>query len=115
MRKFIAKIRIYDIADQDKIAGWILQEFPGLLYVLSKSRPGKDKREAAFRGMYLQGDESLTSRDWIETHARKNHGPLGRSIRRAPGQRPIHLVLEVRDDGEPSLISFRRVVLERSD
>ena len=77
LRQFIAKIRIYDIADQDKIADWILQEFPGLFYVLSKSRSGKDKREAAFRGMYLQGDESLTSRDWIETHARKNHGPLG--------------------------------------
>ncbi len=77
LRQFTAKLRIYDIADQDKIADWILKEFPNLFYILSKSRPGQDRREAVFRGMYLQGDESLTSRDWIETHVRKNHGPLG--------------------------------------
>jgi hypothetical protein len=27
--------------------------------------------------MYLGGDESLTSRDWIDTHVRIGHGPLG--------------------------------------
>jgi hypothetical protein len=34
-------------------------------------------REAAYRGMYLGGDESLVSREWMDTHVRQGHGPLG--------------------------------------
>jgi hypothetical protein len=34
-------------------------------------------REAAYRGMYLGGDESLTSGAWLDAHVRKDHGPLG--------------------------------------
>ncbi|MGI8426096.1 MAG: hypothetical protein ACR2OZ_08330 [Verrucomicrobiales bacterium] len=30
--------------------------------------PGRDKREGTFHGMYLGGDESLPSREWIETN-----------------------------------------------
>lgn len=39
--------------------------------------PGRDKRESAYRGMYLGGDESLTSLAWLDEHVRKDHGPLG--------------------------------------
>ena len=77
LQRFVAKIRIYDIADQDGIADWICREFPGLFYVLSKSGPGEDKREAAFRGMYLGGDQTLVSREWMESNIRQDHGPLG--------------------------------------
>jgi len=75
--RFIAKIRVYDIADQDAIAEWIWAQFPGLFYVLDKAPAGRDMREAAFRGMYLGGDESLTSREWIDANVRQGHGPLG--------------------------------------
>src|SRR5690606_41387029 len=75
LERFVAKIRVHDIADQDGIAEWMRGEFPGIFYVLDQSAPGEDKREAAFRGMYLGGDESLTSREWIDTHVRKGHGP----------------------------------------
>jgi hypothetical protein len=34
-------------------------------------------RTGAYRGMYLGGDESLTSRQWIDLHVRTQHGPLG--------------------------------------
>jgi hypothetical protein len=34
-------------------------------------------REGAYRGMYLGGDESLTSREWVDAHVRKDRGPLG--------------------------------------
>lgn len=74
---FIRKLRIYDIGDQDGIVEWIWQEFPGLFYVLGHESPGHDKREAVFRGLYLGGDESLTSRAWMETNIRQGHGPLG--------------------------------------
>ncbi|MGH7202727.1 MAG: nucleoside hydrolase-like domain-containing protein [Planctomycetaceae bacterium] len=77
LREFIGKLRVYDIANQDGIAAWIWSEFPGLFYVLSKAPEGQDKREAALRGMYLGGDESLVSREWMQTHIRRDHGPLG--------------------------------------
>ena len=77
LKEFIQKIRIYDIADQDRIADWIWTEFPGLFYVLGQAAKGRDKREAVFRGMYLGGDQSLTSRDWMETNIRQEHGSLG--------------------------------------
>jgi hypothetical protein len=67
---------VYDISDQDGLADWMRGEFPGLHYILSKAPPGHDKREGTYRGMYLGGDESLTSREWIETHVRSK-GPLG--------------------------------------
>jgi len=74
--EFSKRLRVYDIADQDGIADWIRSTFPGLHYVLSRAPSGRDKREATFRGMYLTGDESLTSRKWVEDNIRSK-GPLG--------------------------------------
>lgn len=77
LKKFIDRIRIYDIGDQDRIVDWIWSEFPGLFYVLGKAAKGRDKREAVYRGMYLGGNQSLTSREWMETYIRQGRGPLG--------------------------------------
>jgi hypothetical protein len=73
---FVSRLRVYDIADQDGIAEWIRGEFPGLFYILTKAPAGRDRREAVFRGMYLTGDESLTSLAWVDEHVR-SRGPLG--------------------------------------
>ncbi|MCL4201132.1 MAG: DUF1593 domain-containing protein [Pirellulaceae bacterium] len=73
---FVKKFRVYDIADQDGIADWMRGEFPGMFYILNKAPEGRDRREAVFRGMYLTGDLSLTSREWIEKNVRST-GPLG--------------------------------------
>jgi Protein of unknown function (DUF1593) len=72
----VQKFRVFDINDQDGIADWMRVEFPGMSYILSTRREGRDKREGQYRGMYLGGDESLTSRDWIERNVRGT-GPLG--------------------------------------
>lgn len=77
LKAFLAKLRVYDIDDQDGLAAWINKEFPGLFYVLAHAPPGQDKRLGGYRGMYLGGDESLTSREWIDAHVLKDHGPLG--------------------------------------
>ncbi|MEM9646371.1 MAG: DUF1593 domain-containing protein [Planctomycetota bacterium] len=77
LAEFAAKLCVYDIGDQDGIAAWMRTEFPGLRYILAKAPRGKDKRLAVFRGMYLGGDETLTSRAWINEHVRST-GPLGR-------------------------------------
>jgi hypothetical protein len=73
---FVSRLRVYDIADQDGIADWMRAEFTGLFYILSKAPSGRDRREAVFRGMYLTGDEALTSRAWVDEHVR-SRGPLG--------------------------------------
>lgn len=73
---FAKKMRVYDINDQDHIADWMRGEFPGLNYILAKAPQGRDKREGTYRGIYLTGDESLTSREWIEANV-KPCGPLG--------------------------------------
>ncbi len=77
LKTFISKLRIYDINDQDKIVDWVWAEFPGMWYILASAPKGKDKRTGAYRGVYLGGDESLTSADWINAHVKENHGPLG--------------------------------------
>ena len=73
---FVQKFRVYDINDQDGIADWMRGEFPGMQYILAKAPAGKDKRLGTYRGMYLTGDVSLTSREWIDDHVR-SRGPLG--------------------------------------
>jgi hypothetical protein len=75
---FISKLRVYDINDQDGLYQYIQEEFSELFYILASAPEGADKREGAYRGMYLGGNEDLTSREWIDMHIRNNHGPLGK-------------------------------------
>lgn len=75
--RFVRQFRIYDINDQDGLADWMQGEFPGMVYILSNAPAGQERRLGAYRGMYLGGDEALTSREWVETHVRSK-GPLGR-------------------------------------
>jgi hypothetical protein len=77
VKQFLGKLRVYSIGHQDNTGPWINKEFPDLFYILSKAPEGKDKREGGYRGMYLGGDESLTSRAWVDQHVRKDHGSLG--------------------------------------
>ncbi len=74
--EFVRKFRVFDINDQDGIADWMRTEFPGMHYILASAPKGRDKREGTYRGMYLSGDESLTSREWVEKNIRST-GPLG--------------------------------------
>lgn len=74
--EFARKMRVYDVADQDGIADWMRATFPGLWYILARIPPGRDKRDATYRGMYLTGDLTLTSRAWIDQNIRAC-GPLG--------------------------------------
>lgn len=86
LRQFVSKLRVYSIGHQDDSGPWIVENFPDLFYVLAAADPndvsgrpqkGPDRRQSVYRGMYLTGDESLTSRTWIDEHVRSNHGPLG--------------------------------------
>jgi Protein of unknown function (DUF1593) len=86
VKRFISKLRVHAIGHQDDSGPWILDNFPDLFYILSAAdskdvsgspQKGVDRRQSTYRGMYLGGDESLTSREWIDTHVRIDHGPLG--------------------------------------
>ncbi len=76
LSQFTTRFRVYDINDQDGIADWMRKEFPAMQYVLAMAPQHSDKRLGTYRGMYLTGDESLTSRDWVEENVR-SRGPLG--------------------------------------
>ncbi len=76
LTEFVARLRVFGIGDQDRIADWIQTEFPGLFYIISSAPPGFDRRLGTFRGMYLGGDESLTSQEWIAQNV-LSRGPLG--------------------------------------
>jgi len=76
--RFLAKIRVYDINDQDKIFGQMFAEYKLPFYILAKAPEGVDKREGAYRGVYLGGDESLTSMEWLKENVLENHGTLGK-------------------------------------
>ena len=86
LKRFLAKLRVYSIGHQDDSGALIVENFPDLFFVLAAADPsdvsgkpqkGPDRRLSLYRGMYLGGDESLTSGDWIDTNVRTNHGPLG--------------------------------------
>jgi hypothetical protein len=83
---FVAKLRVHSIGHQDETGPWITANFPALFFILSsvdegdvlgKARGARDRRLSVYRGMYLGGDETLTSREWLDAHVRTNHGPLG--------------------------------------
>ncbi|MCC6862980.1 MAG: DUF1593 domain-containing protein [Bryobacterales bacterium] len=85
-RRFVSRLRVYAVGHQDDSGPWIVANFPDLFYVLSAADPddvsgrpgkGRDTRLSAYRGMYLGGDESVTSKAWVEANISIGHGPLG--------------------------------------
>lgn len=67
LTRFVSKLRIHAIGDQDSTGPWIREQFPGLFTITQRR---------AFRGMYRGGDASLVSSAWVGAHAH-GHGPLG--------------------------------------
>jgi len=77
LKRFVGKLRVHAIGHQDDTGPWIVEQFPDLFYILSKAADKHDMREGAYRGMYLGGDEALTSRAWVDANVRTERGPLG--------------------------------------
>ncbi|MBD0256342.1 MAG: DUF1593 domain-containing protein [Cytophagales bacterium] len=69
--RFVRKIRVYLISQQDGTAQWLKIHFPDLFLIESRQ---------AFKGMnnYAPGaDTTLGNGAWLRTHVRTGHGPLG--------------------------------------
>src|SRR5579863_9259186 len=90
LRKFIARIRVYSISDQDDAGPWIRSEFPDLYYIVSPSRANSDSYYAAtWTGIsgdaYYRNadgaDSTTVTNDWLEANIRAK-GPLGKNYPR---------------------------------
>jgi Protein of unknown function (DUF1593) len=86
LAKFVAKLRVYSISDQDDAGPWIRQEFPDLFYIVQPSSPtGVEYYYATWTGIsgdayYRNGagaDFSTVTNEWLEKNIRSK-GPLGK-------------------------------------
>lgn len=86
LNKFIAKLRVYTISDQDDSGPWMREQFPDLFYVASPGfHPGGAYHHATWSG--ISGDRfharcdgadfSLVTNEWLDKNVRRK-GPLGK-------------------------------------
>lgn len=79
--KFVSKLRVYAISDQDDSGPWIRSGFPGLFYVVN---PGNTFHHSTwigiggdyFHGRFTGADWSLVTNEWLDANVRAK-GPLG--------------------------------------
>ncbi|MGA9669084.1 MAG: DUF1593 domain-containing protein [Terracidiphilus sp.] len=86
MERFVSRLRVSSISDQDDAGPWIRREFPTLFYVVKPSPPsGEEYYDATWTGisgdLYYRNcagaDTSLVTNEWLETNIRAK-GPLGK-------------------------------------
>jgi hypothetical protein len=85
--KFISKLRVYSISDQDDAGAWIRSEFPKLFYIVSPSNPTSSQEYFRSTWIGIAGDRlwnigqlhhfQMVDNPWLEENVMKNHGPLG--------------------------------------
>jgi len=82
--KFVAKLRVSSISDQDDAGPWMRREFPKLFYIVKPSPPdGEEYQSATWTGisgdLYYRmpgADTSLVTNEWLDKNIRSK-GPLG--------------------------------------
>lgn len=88
LERFVAKIRVYTISDQDDTGPWLRKTFPNLFYVVSPGFHSLGGYEhSTWRGIsgdvfkfapgFAGPDSSIVNNAWLDANIRKNHGPLG--------------------------------------
>jgi hypothetical protein len=85
LEKFVAKLRVYTISDQDDSGPWIRKTFPDLFYIAS---PGVHSGGAYhfatwsgisgdnFHARFVGADFAIVDNPWLDEHIRSK-GPLG--------------------------------------
>lgn len=85
VKKFVAKLRVYTISDQDDSGPWIRKEFPDLFYIVSPGfSAGGAYHHATWSGIsgdYFHArcagaDFTVVTNEWLDQNIRKK-GPLG--------------------------------------
>lgn len=83
--RFVSKLRVYTISDQDDTGPWIRRNFPSLFYIVSPGYHAKGAYHYATwsgisgdkRHFFSGPDFSIVDNPWLDENIRKNHGPLG--------------------------------------
>lgn len=79
---FVQKLRVHAIENQDGHQREILKQFPTLFFIssgfINYGYPvtPKVRDYSAYRGMYMTGDESLISSQWVNNHINARENPL---------------------------------------
>jgi hypothetical protein len=85
VKKFVSRLRVYTISDQDDSGPWIRKEFPELFYIVSPGfSNGGAYHHATWSGIsgdYFHArcagaDFTVVSNEWLDQNIRKK-GPLG--------------------------------------
>ncbi|WP_240676262.1 nucleoside hydrolase-like domain-containing protein [Botryobacter ruber] len=85
LAKFVSKLRVYAISDQDDSGPWIRKEFPELFYIVTPGiNAGGGFHHATwigiggdkFHGRFDGADFSLVTNEWLDKNIRSK-GPLG--------------------------------------
>ena len=83
--RFVAKLRVYTISDQDDSGPWMREEFPKLFYIASPGfHAGGGYHHATWSGIsgdnfharFTGADFALVDNPWLDEHIRSK-GPLG--------------------------------------
>jgi len=85
LKKFVSKIRMYTISDQDDTGPWIRKTFPDLFYVGSPGYHAAGAYHYAtwsgisgdkFHGRFTGANFEIVDNPWLDVNVR-SHGPLG--------------------------------------
>lgn len=87
VRKFVSKLKVYSISDQDFAGQWIRNTFPEIFYIVDASAGDSwfEYYKATWTGIsgdrfYKNGPglhSELVENPWLAANIRENHGPLG--------------------------------------
>ena len=86
LERFLEKLRVYSISDQDDAGPWIRREFPSLFYIVQPSTPGAGEYGyATWTGIsgdiyYRNGegaDGTTVTNEWLDANIRSKE-PLGK-------------------------------------
>ncbi len=84
--KFVAKLRVYTVSDQDDSGPWIRKNFTNLFYIASPGFHTLGGYHNAtwtgisgdnFHGRFTGADSNIVSNPWLDQHIR-SQGPLGK-------------------------------------
>ena len=113
VKKFVAKLRVYTISDQDDSGPWIRKNFPDLFYIASPGFHAYGGYHHAtwsgisgdkFHGRFAGADFSIVDNPWLDKNIRSK-GPLGAQYPQAKflmeGDTPSFLYLVNNGLGDP--------------
>ncbi len=113
LEKFVAKLRVYTISDQDDTGPWLRKTFPDLFYIASPGMHAGGAYHYAtwsgisgdnFHGRFAGADFSMVDNPWLDRNIRSK-GPLGAQHPRTTflmeGDTPSFLYLVSNGLGDP--------------